>query len=327
MGALLQRDDIEREDVAHLHHALAQIHKRAGDKAGFIEHFYAALKAKRAAPHMRAAFKSTYDQYEAAFSREAFHRAKEAAPEAPVPIFIVGMARSGTTLVEQIVGGGEGVAMGGEIDYFSRVLGPAMERVTRRPFPQHFDALSAQQLTDLARPYTAHLRLIAPTARLVTDKTPANFLFIGALVRLFPNSKVIWMRRDPMDTCFSILQQPFDAAQSNLADVELLAYAYARQERLGRIWESALGDRVLAVRYEDLVKRPEEEARRITGHCGIAWRDDLLDFHKRRSAVHTFSQAQVRAPISAGSVGAWRAYAAELEPLRAALAAEGVSVE
>ncbi len=184
----------------------------------------------------------------------------------------------------------------------------ALERETQRPFPLGFDELSMHGMNALAAAFARRLTLISGGSAFVTDKTPGNYHLLGLLRMLFPRGKIIHVARDPMDTCFSILQYPFDDRSPHTCDIELLAYSYGRYVRLMRRWQDLFGSEFITVEYERLVESPASEARRIFGFCGLEWRDSYLDFHRAPFAVCTFSAAQVRRPIYKSSVGGWRSF-------------------
>ncbi len=312
-------------EAAGLHYALAQASRRAGRREAFIRHLFEANALQRSvSPAGRAEYAENLDRLEAAFTPAAFANAARAAPTAPRPIFILGMPRSGTTLLERLLAGHPEVRAGGELDYMRRPLRRAVERVTGQPFPRGFEAVPAADMTAIAEAFARRLETIGQGSRFVTDKTPGNFHLLGLLRLLFPEGRIVHVVRDAMDTCFSILQFQFDDRSPHTCDMGLLAYAYARYLRLMQRWQSLCGDGFITVRYEDLVASPASEGQRVFAHCGLDWRDEFLDFHRGGGAVRTFSALQVRRPIYQTSVGAWREFEDELAPLRLALESEGV---
>ncbi len=176
-------------------------------------------------------------------------------------------------------------------------------------------------MASLAQGYLRRLALIAGSATRVTDKTPGNFHLLGLLRILFPHCRIVHVARDPMDTCFSILQYPFDDRSPHTCDMQLLAHSYGRYLRLMRRWEQLFPGEFVTVRYEDLVAAPAQEGRRLFEFCGLDWKDEYADA-RTGGTVRTFSAAQVRRPIYQSSVGSWRPYAKALEPLQRALEAE-----
>lgn len=323
MEALIHSSRPQGRELAELHYTLAQVYRRGGSSEQFIQHLRAAnVKQRSLCPDGRAEYAAIFDRLEAAFTKEAFSRAARAAPIEPVPLFVLGMPRSGTTLVEQLLAAHPDVAAGGELDYMRRSLRRAMERETGHLFPERFETLSADALSALAHAYARRLNFIGKGLRHVTDKTPGNFHLLGLLRVLFPGGRIVHVTRDPMDTCFSILQYPFDDRSPHTCDMQLLGYVYGRYMRLMRRWQDLCGDEFITVEYERLVVSPAPESRRFFQHCGLQWSDSYLDFHRTDRAVRTFSAMQVRRPIYTNSVGAWRNFSDALAPLQQALESE-----
>lgn len=324
---LARSPQLRPTDAAGLHFALAQGNRRAGLREPFIRHLLEANALQRSAsPAGRADYVEMYDRLEAAFSPAAFARAARAAPTTPRPVFILGMPRSGTTLLERVVAKHPDVRAGGEIDYMRRPLRHAMERLTGQLFPRGFETVPADAMTAMAEGFARRIDAIGRGAPFVTDKTPDNYHVLGLLRLLFPQGPVIHVARDAMDTCFSILQYQFEDRSPHTCDMGLLAYAFARHLRLMQRWREIFGDEFITVRYEDFVASPAAGGRRVFEHCGLAWNDDYLAVEQGGGAVRTFSALQVRRPIYRTSVGAWREFEAELAPLRLALESEGVPV-
>ena len=306
---------------AHLHYTLAQIFKRARMDEVFIDHLFAANAQQRLFTEgdALARYREMFDRIEAAISELRFDALERASIITPTPIFILGMPRSGTTLVERLLAAHPKVTAAGEIDYMRRVMRRSIEQRTRQPFPQGFGALQRPVIDELAKSFGRRLQIMAQGSPFVTDKTPGNYHLLGWLRVLFPAGRVIHVTRDPMDTCFSILQYPFDERSPHTCDIELLAYSYARYRALMKHWQALIGDEFIEVAYEDVVNDPSVHAARIYAHCGLEWRDEYLDPDSTTAPVRTFSAMQVRAPIYKSSVGVWRAYEKHLEPLREAL--------
>ncbi len=160
----------------------------------------------------------------------------------------------------------------------------------------------------------------APSAQRVTDKMPANFLFLGLIHLALPNAHIIHVLRDPRDTCLSCFSKLFTAAQDFTYDLGELGRYYRKYAELMAHWRSVLpAGRMLEIRYEDVIADLEASARRIIDHCGLEWDPRCVAFHEARRPVRTASASQVRRPIYRSSQGRWRAYAAHLGPLIAAL--------
>lgn len=323
MQSLLERPGLPDRDRALLHYTLAETCLQAGMTEDFERHLLQANRTQRAyTPGDCEDYAVVFDRLEAALDAGTFDRVPRAAPGSPVPLFIVGMPRSGTSLVEQLLAADPGVAAGGEVNYAHGPLTRAVERLTGRPFPDGIDRLDVQQVEALAAGFTRRLAATARGRALVTDKTPGNFHLLGLLAALFPAARIIHVARDPMDTCFSILRQPFAEASPHTCDMELLAYVYGRYDRLMRRWASWRPDTFVTVRYEDLVANPGAECKRLFEYCGLDWRDEVLDASRRKAPLRTFSAEQARQPIHTHSIAAWTRHAGMLAPLQEALARE-----
>ncbi|MGH7097272.1 MAG: sulfotransferase [Stellaceae bacterium] len=243
----------------------------------------------------------------------------------PVPVFILGMPRSGTTLVEQIVASHPRVFGGGELSAFKNAVRDTAMRLggMAAPPPNYPEAvrlLSREQLRALGGRYITALRSGAHRAARITDKMPANFLLTGLIPLALPNARIIHMRRDPIDTCLSCFAILFAGDQPHTYDLGELGRYYRAYEGLMEHWRRIMPDGVMIeVRYEELVTDLEGQARRILAHCGLDWDAACLAFHQTRRPVWTASSAQVRQPIYPSSIGRWRPYEHLLQPLFEAL--------
>jgi hypothetical protein len=233
-----------------------------------------------------------------------------------VPVFVLGMPRSGTTLTEQIIASHPMVHGAGELPDLEAIIQRDVG-ATGRPFPYNVAALDGIKLAAWGRDYVAGLQRRAPGARRITDKMPANFLDIGLIYLMLPKAKIIHVSRNPMDTCLSCFMQLFgNNYQEHTYDLAELGRYYSDYARLMEHWRSVLpSGAFLDVRYEDVVRDTESQARRIIDFCGLDWHDDCLDFHRSRRSVRTRSVMQVREPIYKSSVERWRAYEKFLAPL------------
>lgn len=320
MESLAGRAERPVQERAELHYTLAQIHKAANDADAFVRHLLEANSLQRSLNDAGTAeYDAVFDGLERAFTAENLARAQRASPVRPVPIFVLGMPRSGTTLVERLLAGHPAVTAAGETDYVQRALGRRWRQRYGRTFPEGFERLTAPELQVLADEFAARLAAVDPAAQYVTDKTPGNFHVIGLLRVLFPQAPIVHVARDPMDTCFSILQHPFGSRSPHTCDMHLLGHVYRRYRRLMARWNELCADAFITVQYERLVASPAAEAERLFAHCGLEWQETYLDFHRRQAAVRTFSSQQVRRPIHQSSVGAWQRFAEHLRPLREAL--------
>ena len=226
---------------------------------------------------------------------------------APVtPLFIVGMMRSGTSLVEQILASHSDVHGAGELETMNQVIVPMLTSPDARAVRERYlDALS-----DLDVP-----------EKLITDKMPLNFRWIGIILAALPEAKIIHVRRDPRATSWSIFKHYFpDEGNAYAYDLRDLVEYYALYEDLMAFWRERYGDRIYDLSYEDLTENQEQMTRDLLAYCGLDWQPRCLDFHKTRRAVKTISATQVRKKMYQGSSEAWRKYERHLQPLIEGLA-------
>jgi Tfp pilus assembly protein PilF len=314
MGSLSSQDQID------LHFALAKAYGDLGDHEGSFRHLLDgnALKRQRMGydePLMLAMF----DRIRSVFTPELMRDKQTCGHTSSVPVFIVGMPRSGTTLVEQILASHPKVFGAGEISEFVN----AMERFTSpneatARFPEVVSSMPDDQLRQLGASYVSAISALAPNAERVVDKMPMNFLFAGLIHLVLPNARIIHTRRDPLDTCLSCFSKLFTNRHQYSYDLAELGRYYRGYEMLMEHWRRVLPPGVmLEVQYEQLITDLEGEARRIVGHCGLEWDAACLSFHETERAVRT--TIQVRQPIYRSSIGRWRVYEHQLGPLIEAL--------
>ncbi|MGD1016585.1 MAG: sulfotransferase [Roseiarcus sp.] len=311
------------DDQINLNFALARAYRDLGDPERSFPRLAAgtALKRKMIAYDEARALEG-FERAETTFTGELMRRAATCGESSAAPVFIVGMPRSGTTLIEQILASHPNVFAAGEIDDFAVVLEDlrASEKIAA-PYPELAAEISPEQLRRLGAGYLQRLRALAPAAERITNKKPENFIYLGLIRLALPNAQVIHVRRDPLDTCFSCFSQNFsEGAVPYAYDLGELGRFYRAYETLMEHWRAVLpADAMIEVRYEDVVADLEGQARRLVAYCGLEWDPRCLEFHRAERAVRTASIAEVRQPIYATSIGRWRAYEAFLGPLREGL--------
>jgi tetratricopeptide (TPR) repeat protein len=319
----LAREAAAMPDAARveLHFGLAKAYADIGrHDASFTELTLGNALKRKDVDYNEAATLAGLDHYAAAWTEEVIRDWKGIGDPSDKPIFILGMPRSGSTLIEQMVASHPAVRAGGETnalrdaaaDVFGRLeeFFPASEPASRR----------AAAMADIARKYLAAMERRAPGARRITDKMPSNFALIGLIPAALPNARIVHTRRNPLDTCLSCFANLFTDVQFSYDLAETGRY-YRAYERLMRHWHRVLPESaILDVDYEVFVSDFENQSKRILDHCGLPWDDACLSFHTAKSRVKTASAVQVRRPIYRSSVGRWRAIdPALLAPLRAAL--------
>jgi tetratricopeptide (TPR) repeat protein len=255
------------------------------------------------------------------FSREFIAARKGVGNPSQLPIFVLGMPRSGTTLCEQVISSHPAVAGAGEVvDLGSSIKILCTRKKITTPMPGLVLELSNEDLRELGEIYVSRLSQRAPGYQYVTDKLPGNYNRVGLIHLALPNAKIIHCTRNPIDSCFSIYSNHFAEHLEHANDLSQLGRFYRRYHDLMEHWRSVLPpDRFLDVRYEDTVGDLEATARRIIAYCGLEWDARCLDFRNNSRSVATLSITQVRQPIYRSSVDRWRNYESELEPLRVAL--------
>jgi tetratricopeptide (TPR) repeat protein len=316
MQAALATPGLEAGQRLRLHLAIGKAAEDLGDYGLAMQHFDAADAVRRgSASFDSAAFSVEIDHLIARCTPELMARAPELGSPDATPVLIIGMPRSGTTLVEQIVSMHPEVGAGGELHFWNQ-RGAEWHRSVAAGNEGPF--VATEFLAKSAADYLGVLRAIAPTAARVTDKMPFNFLWAGLIHVAFPRAIIIHCRRVAIDTALSIHQTHFRPGLAfPTGGAELVAY-FRDYQRLIDHWRSVLpADRFIEVDYEDLTRAPEPVIRRIIAASGLAWDDACLRPESNPRAVNTPSKWQARQPIYRTSVARWRHYEPWLGPLRA----------
>jgi len=235
------------------------------------------------------------------------------------PIFIVGMPRSGTSLIEQILASHPEVFGAGELDLLRKMTHSFCAGHSNAPFPECMLELGRDVSVKMGSAYVGKIREYAPDIKYITDKMPHNFLRIGLIKTILPNAKVIHCKRNPMDNCFSIFKTDFTVIHGYAYDMVELGRYYNLYQDLMAHWEKVLPGFIHTIRYEEMVSDQREQTKSLLDFCGLPWDEACLSFHKTKRRVRTVSLAQVRQPIYRDSVELWKRYAKQLEPLRKAI--------
>jgi tetratricopeptide (TPR) repeat protein len=320
LEALAKEVSLGVQDQIHMHFTLA----KAYEDIGLFERAFQQLLAGNANKRQRSGYDETsilggISAVEAVFTPELIQARRGFGDPSQVPIFIVGMPRSGTTLIEQILASHPQVFGAGEL----RLLDQAVARIGKAlpgmpPYPEMVPVMSGEHIRTLGTLYIHELLKLAPSATRITDKMPTNFFFAGLIHLALPNAIIINASRCSIDTCLSCFFTQFEGPQP-FDDLAELGRYYRHYQSLMAHWRQVLPPgRILDVRYEDLVTDLNNAAQGIVAHCGLDWDARCLDFHLTKRAVRTPSATQVRKPIYKSSVGRWRKY----KPFLAALLAE-----
>ncbi|MCP4411189.1 MAG: sulfotransferase [Gammaproteobacteria bacterium] len=254
------------------------------------------------------------------FDRRFFDEHSDYGNSKDSPIFIVGMPRSGTTLVEQILSSHQKVYGAGELDDLKHVLMTTTPKLTQDIFPEGVMKLDRDDITRIADKYIRKLNQYNIDGKdYVSNKMTTNFIYIGMIRILFPNSKVIHCKRDPRDTCLSCFKNNFEGYLPFTYDLTELGQYFCIYQRLMSHWHTVLPGYIFDIQYEDLITDQETETRKMIDYCGLCWDEKCLSFHKSDRIVKTSSFSQVRRPINRNSIHIWEQYKKQLEPLLSAL--------
>jgi len=270
-------------------------------------------------PHDEAREVALTECLQSVFSASFFASRPKPAYADKAPIFIVGMPRSGTSLIEQILSTYPGVYGAGELSDLDDVVHAIATKTGEQvdAYPEVVTTLSADEFHRLGETYIERIWRLAPEAERITDKMPANFLHLGMIHLMLPHARIIHAMRDPMDSCFSCYSRLF--ANNNLDfaySLDTVGRYYVRYIQLMQHWHRVLPTgTVLDVRYEDMVTDTEGQARRLLDHLGLPWDERCLDFHRNKRVVKTASIAQVRKPIYRSSIARWKHFETHLSPL------------
>ncbi len=255
-----------------------------------------------------------------ACDRELLERSGVADFSEPGPIFILGLPRSGSTLLEQILASHSMVEGCGELPYIV-MLTSNLGAADKQRYPDVLADMSVEQLRAVGQSYLYHTRSHRDgKLPYFTDKMPANFTHIGLIHMALPHARIIDARRHPLDTCIANFRQMFAQGKNMTYDLYELAEYYLEYDRIMAHWDRVLPGRVLRVRYEDVVADLEGQTRRLLDYCGLPWEDACVNFHRNARAVNTASSEQVRQPIYTDSVGYWKHYESQLDEVREILA-------
>lgn len=249
------------------------------------------------------------------FTKDTVEKLREFANPSALPIFIIGMPRSGTTLVEQIIASHPNVYGAGELTFFTDLIHSAGNN-TQLSYPYNIPYLLPQDFHDVTQKYLSHLQRISSCASRITDKMPYNFNVIGLIHALFPNAKIIHVKRNPIDTCLSCYTKLFSQGHFYSYDLSELGHYYLCYEHIMNHWRSTLPSNAwLDIHYEDIIHNFKTEAKRLIAYVGLTWNPKCLAFYQSKRQVRTASFAQVRQPVYTSSVNRWRQFKNELAPL------------
>jgi len=303
---------------AELHFALAKAHDDLGyHDAAFANLAKANAIQRRRIDYDEVSVAQTFDALRRVFTPELFERHRGEGFDSDVPVFVVGIPRSGTSLIEQILAAHPNVNGAGELQYIGQQIA---EGLVGAPYPESIASLSHESLKAFGERYAARVSNLAPDAARIVDKLPANFRHLGLIHLVLPAAKIVHVRREAMDTCFSCFSKLFPPGLDFAYEQGELGRYYRMYETMMAHWRAVLPPgAMIEVSYEALLDEFETQARRLLEFIGLEWDERCLRFHESDRPVRTLSQAQVREPLFHSSVGRWKPYERFLQPLRDAL--------
>ena len=317
MQSILISDSISLYDLISINFALARAYECLGNQDKFLRYLHEGnrLRKKELNYSIDTSHKIFSKIYEV-FSLLPNPKNKSLQNITPIkrPIFILGMPRSGTSLVEQIISNHEKVYGTGEHDTFRKIY----NRITRNILfnEKDKDILSEENLTLIREKYFDSLVHLSTSANIITDKTPENFQYIGLIFSIFPNAKIIHLKRDPRAICWSIYKSNWAGKGYKFSyNLDDLVKFYSLYSKLMDFWHTKFPGKIYDICYEDLTSNQEEGTKKLLEYCELDWDGNCLNFHKNKRAVKTTSSLQVREKMYQGSSKAWKKYEAHIQPL------------
>ena len=295
-----------------LHFALGKIFEDLKDYDQAFHHFDQGCQLKnQRIPYSADNHSEATSNICKVFSQEFIDSLRGAGADSDLPIFVLGMPRSGTTLTETILASHPQVFGAGELPDLMQIIGAGQPG-----YPLNCANLDQQKLTAMGEQYIRQLQERAPDSPRITDKMPGNYLGLGMIHLMLPGAKIIHVRRNPVDTCLSAYTKLFNRSQYQTYNLDNLGRHYLDYARLMDHWRAVLPeDAFYEVRYESLVSNQEEETRKLLAFCKLDWDDACMTPHKTERKVKTASVTQVREPVYTSSVERWRRYETHLQPL------------
>lgn len=323
MRAQLKRQDLSAEDSFHFHFALGKALEDQELYRDSFEHYREGNALRRAQVHYEPQrIREHVARFKSVFTPEFLAAQSGHGAPAPDPIFVVGLPRAGSTLIEQILSSHSQVEGTMELPDIPALAQSVAQRTgdDKARYPQALASLPSEQLRSLGEEYLARTRIQRKTPRpYFIDKLPNNFLHVGLIHLMLPNARIIDARRHPLGCCFSAFKQHFARGQNFTYDLADIGGYYRSYVELMAHFDAVLPGRVHRVFYENMVEHTETEVRRLLDYCGLPFEPECLRFYQNERAVRTASSEQVRVPIYREGVEQWRHFEAWLDPLKAAL--------
>ena len=301
MQSALTKNDVESSVKIDLLYALGKAFNDCNDYDSAFDYYQQAnqlnrLELKEYDPQL---FAATIAQVKRRFTQSWFDQTHTNSSYQPV--FICGMFRSGSTLVEQILAAHPAIQAGGELEFFARKVASELS-----PFPEIIEQINKAKCEAFAQEYIEYIQQRFPEGRLVTDKRVDNFLYVGLILSLFPKAKIIFTERNPLDNCLSVYFQRLGHSMNYATSLNHISHYYSQQKSLMNHWKSVFPDAVFVCNYDELVTQPELNIAALLTFLDLEWSPNCLNFHRLDNAVKTASVWQVRQPLYSSSSGRWK---------------------
>ena len=323
MLSQLSSKDLSQSDRINFCFALANTYEKLGQQDNFFKFLNEGNRLrKKALNYSLARSQGTINLVKNIFSSTPSHNKKSYSykKSSILPIFVIGMPRSGSTLVEQIISNHHRVHGAGEIQYLRKILAPIIEKYTENDFKSSSkkkkNDISDKDYLSIRQQYLNLLSRFNVPENIIVDKSLLNYRFIGIILKAFPEAKIIHLKRDARAICWSIYKNNFDQSgigfSNNMKD---LAGYYRSYSEMMTFWHEKFPNKIYDLNYEKLTVNQEEETKKLLEYCGLEWDDNCLKFHTNKRSVKTASVLQVRKKIYQGSSEAWKKYEVYLEQL------------
>ena len=321
LQGLLDDDDLDIKKSISIYFSLGRIFDDQNQYEKAFQYFKRGNELNRSTQQFDLqAFEQLITRVIETFDGAFIQKNAEFGSTSELPVFIVGMPRSGTTLVEQIIAAHPDVYGAGELPYMRQRISELSNRYQHfGQYPEGMRQLTGPDLTQLSEDYLNEIKQLDNKATRITDKFLQNFIHLGLIAMLYPKARIIHCQREPLDTCLSIYFQHFEDAHTYAYDLTDIGYFYRQYRRLMGYWQERLPQQILTIQYEDLVEDLEHKSRELIEHIGLPWDERCLRFYEDERIVKTASQWQVRQPLYKTSIGRWKNYDAYLGPLKEVL--------